>query len=180
MKKISTQAITIVAFGVALNYVGGTIALALRLPIYLDSIGTIFSAVFLGPAAGVSTGILSALLSGITTDLFALYYAPVQIVTGLCAGIFLKGNLEKKKVPLLTAFVSVPGTLVASGITVYLFQGITSSGSSIIVQLLSGLGIPLGWCVILVQLGTDYFDRLLSIILIATVWQQIKQRKPRS
>lgn len=70
MKKFTTRTITIIAFSVALNYIGGAIALFLRLPIYLDSIGTIFSATLLGPGFGALTGTISALLSGITADLF--------------------------------------------------------------------------------------------------------------
>ncbi|GAF38417.1 substrate-specific component STY3230 of queuosine-regulated ECF transporter [Agrilactobacillus composti DSM 18527 = JCM 14202] len=48
MKKTTTKVISIVALCVALNYVGGNLALLLKLPIYLDSIGTIFSAALLG------------------------------------------------------------------------------------------------------------------------------------
>jgi energy-coupling factor transport system substrate-specific component len=61
-KTITTRTITIVALALALNYVGGTIALFLRLPIYLDTIGTIFAAVLLGPVYGIMD--LSKLLLG--------------------------------------------------------------------------------------------------------------------
>lgn len=47
MKKITPRIITIIAFSVALNYLGSTIALLLRLPIYLDSAGTIFTGALL-------------------------------------------------------------------------------------------------------------------------------------
>lgn len=48
MKKITPRIITIIAFSVALNYLGSTVALLLRLPIYLDSVGTIFTGALLG------------------------------------------------------------------------------------------------------------------------------------
>lgn len=77
-KRITTQTITIVALCIGINYIGGTIALWLRLPIYLDSIGTIFAGTLLGPVFGLLTGLASGVLSGVTTDIFSLYYSPVQ------------------------------------------------------------------------------------------------------
>lgn len=72
--------------------------------------------------------------------------------------------------------LSVPGTIVSSIITVQLFGGITSSGSSMIVQLLHGLGLSQTTSVILVQAGTDYLDRLLSIVVVSLVITMLPQR----
>ncbi len=122
---------------------------------------------------GVLTGITSGVLSGFTTDIFSLYYSPVQMITGLLAGIIFYQRLYQKKnrfTLIFWAFVlSLPGTILSSLITVKLFGGITSSGSSMIVQLLHGLGMNLTMSTILVQAGTDYLDRLLSLILVAFV-----------
>ena len=54
-------------------------------------------------------------------------------------------------------------------ITYFLFGGITSSGSSIIVQLIHGLGLNQLTSVILVQVITDYADRLLSVVVVLSV-----------
>ncbi|MFC4770500.1 ECF transporter S component [Enterococcus hermanniensis] len=169
---INIRIVTMTALCIGINFLGGSIALLLRLPIYLDSIGTIFAGAIGGPVVGLVTGLLSGLLSGITTDVFSLYYSPVQIVTGLLAGFLLKGKLIKKgswKIPGLAFLLSFPGTLVSSFITVSLFGGITSSGSSMIVQILSGLGMTQTVSVVLVQMGTDYLDRLLSVLVVVAV-----------
>ena len=42
--KLTTTAVCFLALAAALNLVGGFIALSLRLPIYLDSIGTMLAA----------------------------------------------------------------------------------------------------------------------------------------
>ena len=67
-KDMTTYQISIIALGVVLNVLGALLALTLRLPIYLDSIGTIFIACLLGPKYGVLTGILGSFVSGITFD----------------------------------------------------------------------------------------------------------------
>lgn len=180
-KRITTRMITIVALCIGINYIGGTIALWLRLPIYLDSIGTIFAGTLLGPIFGLLTGLMSGLLSGATTDIFALYYSPVQIVTGLLAGIIFHQRLYQPKNRWTLIFwaliLSIPGTVLSSIITVALFGGVTSSGSSMIVQLLHGLGLNQTASTILVQIGTDYLDRLLSLVVVTLVIIALAKRK---
>ena len=74
-----------VALGIVLNIVGAFIALNLRLPVYLDSSGTVLSGALLGPVYGVATGVLGSFISGITFDVYSLYYAPVQFLSCLMA-----------------------------------------------------------------------------------------------
>ena len=167
MKKITPRIITIIAFSVALNYLGSTIALLLRLPIYLDSVGTIFTGALLGPLFGALTGILTSLLTGLTTDIFSLYYSPVQLCTGILAGLLLHQQLKVTKLPFKTLWLTIPGTVISSLITVC---------SSIIVQFLYGLGFNQLASVLLVQLITDYGDRLLSVIIVTAVIAALPKR----
>ncbi|HEN5855762.1 TPA: ECF transporter S component, partial [Streptococcus agalactiae] len=74
--------------------------------------------------------------------------------------------------------ISLPGTIIASVITVILFKGITSSGSSIIAQFLHGIGLDMTSSLILVQVGTDYMDRLISLILVFSTITLLKKHSP--
>ena len=49
MKNSSIRIISFMAIAIAINYIGANIALFLRLPIYLDMIGTLLVAVVFGP-----------------------------------------------------------------------------------------------------------------------------------
>ena len=69
-----------IAIGIVINIVGAFLALNLRLPVYLDSIGTVLVSGLLGPVYGMVTGVLGSLISGITFDIYSLYYAPVQLL----------------------------------------------------------------------------------------------------
>ena len=75
-----TLKLTTLALCGVINILGGTIALLLRLPVYLDSIGTVLAAALFGPAAGLVPGLISGLISGMTSDVYAFYYIPVQLV----------------------------------------------------------------------------------------------------
>ncbi len=172
MKRFPVAQICVLALAAVMNLVGGNIALLLRLPIYLDSLGTVLAAALFGPLWGMVPGIASGVIGGCISDPYAFYYIPVQMVLGLLAGLlFWRFPLGKKRRPgmlfLGSAFLSLPGTLVSSAITAFLFGGITSSGSTVLVQLLYGMGMDLTASVFLVQAATDYIDR--TVVLLAAV-----------
>lgn len=166
--KVDTRVLTLIALGMTLNVVGAFIALQLRLPIYMDSLGTLLIACLLGPKYAVITGLSGSLVSGITFDIYSLCFAPVQMSTGYLAGkMYEKGKLKGKKTPLgILAFV-LPTALIGATISAIVFGGITSSGSSYLVQILNMLQVPEVMSVFIVQLGTDYADKYLAVILVA-------------
>ena len=98
--RVSTYKICIVAFAICINLVGGQIALFLKLPIYLDSIGTVFIASTLGPIYGMLPNVISGLFMGMTVDVYSLYYAPVGIILGLVTGLVYRKYKPKKMVDI--------------------------------------------------------------------------------
>lgn len=58
----SSQSLVLIVIAIAINMVGGQLISMLKLPIFLDSIGTLISAVLLGPVVGMLTGLLTNLL----------------------------------------------------------------------------------------------------------------------
>ena len=84
---LNSTALALIPLAIAINIAGGQLAKTLRLPIYLDSIGTVLTGALLGPWIGLITGILSNgiwTLSGL--DQFAWSFAIVAGVIGLMAG----------------------------------------------------------------------------------------------
>lgn len=178
MTKSPARLISFITIAIAINLVGANLALFLRLPIYLDTIGTLLIAVILGPWYAASTAFLSALINWMTTDIFSLYYSPVAIVVAIITGILIKRNCKPSSLLWKSLIISLPGTIIASVITVILFKGITSSGSSIIAQFLHGIGLDMTSSLILVQVGTDYMDRLISLILVFSTITLLKKHSP--
>ncbi|MPM66359.1 hypothetical protein SDC9_113266 [bioreactor metagenome] len=167
-KSMNTRNLTLMAMGISLNIIGALIALTLRLPIYLDSIGTILVACLLGPKFAVMTGVCGSLISGMTFDSYSLYFAPVQISTGLLAGLmYEKGFLSGKKTPFGVFIFTLPTSIISAVIAAFLFGGVTSSGSSYIVQILSHFNVPMVVGVFITQVCTDYADKFLAVVLVA-------------
>ena len=166
--KINTYQICLVAMAVVVNIVGGQIALALHLPIYLDSIGTILTGAVLGPWFGMLPNLLSGIFMGMTVDIYSLYFAPVGMITGIMSGLLLYGKPVKGGWIFLKGLgVTVPGTIVSAVINAVLFGGVTSSGSTVLVQLLARTPLGLTGSIFAVQFLTDYADRCVSIFAVS-------------
>ena len=162
--------ICVVALAICINLVGGQIALFLKLPIYLDSSGTVFIAAVLGPFYGMIPNVISGILLGMTVDIYSLYNAPVGNILALVTGLVYKKYQPKKWWILLAAVViTLPSTIVSSCITAFLFGGITSSGSSLIVQLLSRTPLGMVGSCFVVQFLTDYLDRVICLYVVAVL-----------
>ena len=158
--RVSTYKICIVAFAICINLVGGQIALFLKLPIYLDSIGTVFIASTLGPIYGMLPNVISGLL----------YYAPVGIILGLVTGLVYQKYKPKKWWIFVAALViTLPSTIVSSCITAFLFGGITSSGSTVLVQLLAKTPMGMVGACFVVQFFTDYIDRVICLFVVSAL-----------
>lgn len=170
--KISVHKITLIALAIVINIVGSYIALGLHLPVYLDSMGTIMTAILLGPFYGLFSGALSALITGMTSDIYALYYMPVGIVLGVMTGFVFQKN-KSNKLFVKSFCISVPASLISACITATVFGGITSSGSTMLVQLLAKTPVGLTLSCLIVQFFTDYFDRLLSLWLVFSVIKKL-------
>ena len=89
--QFSTRVIALMPVAIAINNVlGYTVQTVLKLPIYLDSIGTILVGVLAGPIAGAATGILSNLIwqyapgiGGGTIGPFAIVAGVIGVLAGL-------------------------------------------------------------------------------------------------
>jgi hypothetical protein len=92
--QFDTRTIVLIPIAIAINIIlGQTVAAALKVPVYLDSIGTILVGVLAGPIAGALTGGLTNLIwtyvlpAPFHSDIAAPFFI-VAVEIGLLAGIF--------------------------------------------------------------------------------------------
>lgn len=156
----------LIPLGVAINYVGGQLAVILRLPIFLDTIGTAFVSIIAGPWIGIITGILNNVLLGITNPMTFLGI-PVQAVIALTIAflsqrkMLLKpGNVAISSVILtiMTTAASLPGQIFVLG-------GVTGTGMDVVTGILVNSGMPLWLGVALTQVFSNIFDKTISLII---------------
>lgn len=120
----STAALVLIPAAIGINYLGKLFAELLRLPLWLDSIGTILSSMLAGPIIGALTGIINNIIYGFTASPVSSVYAITSGIVGLVAGIMAyKGWISSVKkalvlglvVGLLAAIVSTPLNIIFWG-----------------------------------------------------------------
>jgi len=175
-RQFSSQSLALIVIAVAINMIGGQLISMLKLPVFLDSIGTLISAVLLGPLIGMLTGLITNLIWGLLTDPIAAAFAPVAMVIGLVAGWLAKAGWFRTlpKVILSGVVITLAVTVVAVPIRTALFAGVTGSGADLLVAWMHSMGQNLVESVALTVLGANLVDKILTILL-----RQLPQRTAR-
>jgi energy-coupling factor transport system substrate-specific component len=84
----------LIPVAIAINIAVGQIVALLKLPVFLDSIGTVLVGIICGPWAGALTGALSNTIWGLFNP-DALPWWPVAFFIGLVAGFCANAGLFK-------------------------------------------------------------------------------------
>jgi energy-coupling factor transport system substrate-specific component len=93
-RQFDTRTMVLIPFAIALNILlGQAVGAALKIPVYLDSIGTILVGALAGPVAGAATGFLANMLWTFVVpppfnSSVAAAFAIVAAAIGVLAGIF--------------------------------------------------------------------------------------------
>ena len=165
--KNSAKWVTIIALSVVINIVGSKLSGALSLPIYLDSIGTIMAGTIIGPGSGILVALVGGLVNGALGDIYSIYFSVSGMIMGLMAGLLLHNKkLTWVSVFWKTFFIVLPASFVSSIIEVVLFDGVTTAlFTTTMIRVLSATVMSMFSSAFLIQLITDYFDKLVAVIL---------------
>jgi hypothetical protein len=124
-RDLTTSVLALMGVAIAINITVGSITVLLRLPIYLDSIGTVLVGALAGPWAGALTGILSNLIWSILpvpggAGPTAAFFAPVAGVIGLMAGFWASRGVFQIRSDdaRVGGFLSLAAGIAAAGIAV--------------------------------------------------------------
>ncbi len=158
----STRVLVLMAIGIAVNMALGQITQMVKLPIFLDSLGTMVIAVMAGPWAGLITGVVTNLIWGVILSPTAAAFAPVAGVIGLVAGLLARAGMFRGPVQaaISGAIIAVALAFVAVPIRVWLFGGVTGSGADFLT----------GW---LLQTGRDLFSSTLYTVVVSNLADKI-------
>ena len=154
--------------GIIVNIGGHLINNALRLPLFLDSIGTIMVAAILGPWVGASVGFFSNFIVGLLTNPVLIPFALVNVLIGLVVGFLARKRGFKD---FLTPFYAgvilmVLCPLIAAPIAVYLFGGVTGGGLDRLYYTFLQSGKDVISSAFLARIPITFADKILSAYLI--------------
>lgn len=177
----SGPVLSLIAFAIALNVTMGQVVTALKIPLYLDMVGTILCAALAGfrPAAvaAVSGNIIAATLGSPAM----LFFAPVGIVVaGISATAFrLRAFSSQTTAAIAGLLQGAIAATISAPISAYVFGGVTVAGTDLIVALYRGSGFGLLHSTWLQGLTTDVPDKIISCLLVAGLLQDLPERVVR-
>jgi energy-coupling factor transport system substrate-specific component len=177
-KDFNTLTWVLIPVAIVINIVIGQIVSLLKLPVYLDSIGTVLVGVICGPWAGALTGALANTIWGITIDPNALPWWPVALFIGFVAGWCARYGLFKNtwKVLITGFLVALTAAIVSSFVNVIVYGGITASGSSLITAYLLQQGRDLITSVISTNFLVEPVDKISTALLAFVILRGLSVR----
>ena len=173
----SMLAILVIPVAVAVNFVGGQLASMLKLPMYLDTIGTIFAAMLCGPWVGAVGGGLTNIILGFTNPV-NFWFIPVNVIVGLTTGWMSRKGWFVKPVTTVIGIVlmALISAVASAPITVLVFGGVTGGGTSLVAATLMATGVNI-WASVMSSDGLfTILDRLISYAICMGVIKVIPAR----
>ncbi|MDR2020824.1 MAG: hypothetical protein LBQ14_08685 [Treponema sp.] len=172
-QRFDRMTLFLIPIGVAINFVGGQLALLLKLPLYLDAIGTIIVGALCGGIPGAIVGLISNVLNSLTYPL-TLFYGLLNIVFGLSAGWMSQRGVFLKlwKTLLSTLWYAFVGGGIGAVMTwvLYGFDFGTGNSAPIAITIYKLLGEPSGFLKFTTQFiaefSMDIVDKLLTLLAV--------------
>lgn len=159
--------LTLVPMGIALNLSLGTLVHALRLPVYLDEVGTVCVTLLVGLRAGLAVGILSFLIGGPLTNPVLPWFTGTQIAVALYTHFLgRRGFIRTLRRTILSGIgLGILAGVVSAPVVVLLFGGLSGSGAALITAFLLASGKTVIQSVLLAGLASEPLDKTLQLLL---------------
>lgn len=177
MKKLSKLTIFLIPIGIAVNVVGGQLAILLKLPLFLDSIGTIVVGAVCGGLPGALVGLGCGLINAISLPTL-LPYTIIGIIFGFVASFFAKKKMFTAfwKAPINGVIFAIIATCLAVPITATLYGGFVGTGASVIVTTLMAAGWGVLPATFVSELSSELMDKLTCLIIIFFILKAMPAR----
>jgi len=177
MKKISKLTIFLIPIGIAVNVVGGQLAVLLKLPVFLDSIGTFVVGALCGAGPGVLVGLGCGLINAISLPTL-LPYTVIGMLFGLLGSLLAKKGMFSAlwKAIIDGVGVALISTCIAVPITATLYGGFVGTGASVIVTTLMAAGWDVLPATFVSELSSELLDKVICLTIIFFVLKAIPDR----
>ena len=160
------EQLALVAVGIALNLGVGFVVSAVKLPFYLDSIGTVLATALGGLGVGLIVGVLSVLIGSLyVPTLWAYVFTAVAIA--IYTNVTMKMGFLRRLLP--TVFwgigLGVVAAIFSAPITTYIWKGVSLAGPDAVTAFILATGKTILESVVLSGLATDPIDKLVTALI---------------
>jgi energy-coupling factor transport system substrate-specific component len=168
--KLDAACIVLIPACIGINYLGKLFASLLKLPLWLDSIGTCIGGVLGGPIIGGICGAANNLIYGFTTgDNITLIYAFTSLFIGVAAGVMARlGFMKSFPKALLTACVAgLAAVVISTPLNVLFWGGMTGNvWGDALFAVTQSAGMPVFLGSLFDEIVVDVPDKLITLIIV--------------
>ena len=185
----TTPRLVAIALCAALNFSIGNIVYLVKLPVYLDSVGTILCALLLFPdrSAGIVcafiAGFIGIVLTGLLVNPFLPWFVFSVLAIAIVSALLTSRGTDTfrarplpavsfaTKVVLFGVVTGIVSAVVSAPVVVYLFGGVTGSGSALVVAYFMKTGNLLWDATLRSALIIEPIDKTLQVLLAALLYR---------
>jgi energy-coupling factor transport system substrate-specific component len=186
---LTTPRLVVIALCAALNFSLGSIVYLIKLPIYLDSVGTILCALLLAPRRGIAfvcaaiAALIGVMLTGLLINPFLPWFALTAVAIAAVSAFLTAGGVDvfrARPMPVAAFAIRVifygvvtgiVAAVVSAPVVAYLFGGVTGSGSAFVVALFLKAGQQVLSAALLSGLAADPVDKTMQVLLAALLYR---------
>ena len=150
-----------------LNIVSATVVSFLKLPLYLDSVGTILGTYLLGLKYGIAIAILTNTTLTFIASPTYFSYIGTAVIIAVIVHFLRRINYLKALIPTIIGgvIIGIVAAIVSAPVTAYLYGGVSLSGTDAFIVFFKQIGYNILQSVILGGLATDPVDKVVSSLI---------------
>ena len=181
-KRSTSKLLSAIAFCIAcvlLNFIGAQLALAIKLPVFLDCIGTLLAAMVGGYIPAIAVGYTTNLIVSVG-DGATIYYGIINVLIAITASFLSKrGWFKKLPLTLLSIlFFALIGGGLGSILTFFLYGAGIGDGISapFALQLYDSGVFDVFGAQLCADLFIDLIDKTLVVLLATLIYHQLSEK----
>lgn len=177
--QFSTKSLVLIPIAVGINLTGGMLCSALKLPLFLDMIGTIVVACLSGVWVSALCGLLTNIFLALAANPVYLPYSVVSVLCAVVTGCLVRAGLfQKVWGAILTWLVcTLTNTVSASIITIFVYGGATGvTGTSVLTATLTVATKNIITAVLSTSMLENLVDKGITFLIAFVIMQKIPTR----
>ena len=164
---MKTKSLALMSMLIALNIAIGGVVHLIKLPVFLDAIGTILAAVLLGFVPAVVVGVVSFLIAAALISPVYVWFVGTQAVIAafawICATHF--GTFRSVPRAAITGIcLGIVAGIVSAPVIVLVFGGVAGSGRDLVTAALLSTGHQIYKAVLMSGAASEPIDKVLQVL----------------
>lgn len=177
--KLNAKELALMGMLIALNVAIGGVVHIIKLPVFLDAIGTIVAAIVLGLVPAIVVGVASFLIAAAMINPVYVWFIGTQAIIAASIYFFaskLSAFKSLGRVAVTGIVLGVIAGIASAPVIVFVFGGVAGSGRDLITAALMSAGQQVYKAVLLSGAASEPVDKLLQTLAAYFVIKSLPKR----